>query len=157
LEEEAEAMRPDQSEQAAEAIMEGEAALDESSGEDTGHTPPDEVERQWSSPKDAIQSHFEVALKHGSLNHIPEEEQISGKQLDRMYAIADEEGWKDSWLDRMVKDELGYESKSTVPSGPAYEEIVEALRSDEMRYFMSRDLDTPDLFEDPAEDEEVPV
>jgi hypothetical protein len=55
----------------------------------------------------------------------------------------------------MVKDELGYESKSTVPSGPAYEEIIDALRSDEMRFWMSRDLDTPDLFEDPAEDEEV--
>lgn len=160
---------PEQSsaEQATEAMQNGETALDaggdtqpegtepedasedEGEGSDSGASDtPDASDREYSGPEAAIRGHFEVAIRKGNLSEIPQEDQISGKQVKWMYAIANEEGWKDSWLDRMVKDELGYESKSVVPSGPAYEEIIDALESDEMRFWMSRDPDTGDLFED---------
>jgi len=139
---------PEQSsaEQATEAMQNGETALDaggdtqpegtepedasedEGEGSDSGASDtPDASDREYSGPEAAIRGHFEVAIRKGNLSEIPQEDQISGKQVKRMYAIANEEGWKDSWLDRMVKDELGYESKSVVPSGPAYEEIIDAL------------------------------
>jgi len=179
LEEEAEAMRPDQSEKAAEAIMDGETALDSDDEEapdpndDLGiGEPPDAEEaaerpaREHDSHEAALEGMCPTALQQGKLNHIPEEERISSEkespddttQLGRLFRIAyQEEDWEESWLDRLIKDELGYESKSHIPKGKAYEEIIEALQSDEMRFWMSRDPDTPDLFEDPAEDEEVPV
>jgi len=165
LEEEAEAMRPDPSEQAAEAMMDGETELDPSDEGDNSED-DDTQGRRFSGHEEAIQEMCPTALRQGKLNHIPEEERISSEkespddttQLGRLFRIAyQEEGWEESWLDRLIKDELGYESKKHIPKGKAYDQIVQALRSDEMRFWMSRDPDTPDLFEDPAEDEEVPV
>jgi phage recombination protein Bet len=168
LEEEAEAMRPDQSEQAAEAIMDGETALNSDTKDGAEESPKDEGtgRRRFSDHEEAIQELCPTALRQGKLNHIPEEERISSEkespddttQLGRLFRIAyQEEDWEESWVDRLIKDELGYESKKHIPKGKAYDEIIEALRSDGMRFWMSRDPDTADLFDDPAEDEEVPV
>jgi len=72
---------------------------------------------------------------------------ISEGQLRRMYAIAEENGWSEAALNRMIKDELGYESKADVPYGDPYDEICEALEDERLRYHMSRDPDTKGLFE----------
>jgi len=148
----------EKADEAVEAMQSGETAL----GSDTPHPnddlgigepdPEEVVAHTYDSPEAAIQGHFSAAIRAGKMNHIPEEERISGAQLDRMYAIADDEGWKDTWLDRMVKDELGFESKSYVPTNGAYEEIISALQDDEMRFWMSRDADTGDLFDQEATD-----
>jgi hypothetical protein len=97
-------------------------------------------------------------------------EAISEAQLNRLYAIADDEGWDEAALNRLVNDELGWESKADIPYGEVYEEICAALKDERLRYHMSRDPDTPDMFdgedtsqdanheafEDGAEDGELP-
>jgi len=157
VEEEAETMRPNESGEAAEAMQNGETALDSSGNQISEGGAEEGPDREHDSQKAAIQAICPTAARHGSLSHVPEEERISEKQLKRLYAIADEEDWKESWLNRLVKDELGYESKGHLPKGEAYEQVVQALESHEMRFWMSRDPDTPDLFGDPEDDEEVPL
>jgi len=51
-----------------------------------------------------------------------------------------------------MKDLIGYQSKSDIPAGEAYEEVIEALQSPEMRFWMGRDPDTPDMFGDTTQD-----
>lgn len=110
-----------------------------------------ETSRRWASPEEAINQHFDMALQYADVEPHKYDE-ISDKQLSRLYAIAGEEDWKESHVDRMVKDLIGYESKSHLPAGDAYEEVIEALKSEEMRFWMGRDQDTPDMFEGQAED-----
>jgi hypothetical protein len=112
-----------------------------------------EQEHRFDGPQEAIEALCPEALDWGG-QHIDEDSRISEAQLNRLLAIADDEGWKDSWLDRLVKDELGYESKTQIPWGDPYDEIVAAVQDGEMRYFMSRDPDTPDMFEGDESGEE---
>jgi hypothetical protein len=132
---------------AADAMMDGETALDDEGG-DGPDGDEGAQEREHESAERALQAICPAAIKAGKLAVVPEEERISEKQLKRLFAIADEEGWKESWVDRLIKDELGFESKSHLASGKCYDQIIQALESDEMRYHMSRDPDTPDLFEE---------
>ena len=77
---------------------------------------------------------------------------ISEKQVKRLYAIAKENDWSDAALNRLIKDELGYESKGDLNPAEPYDEICEALEDERLRYHMSRDPDTRDMFEGQAED-----
>jgi len=111
----------------------------------------EDSERQWASAEEAINKHFDIALQYAGVE--PHKyDPISEKQLKRLYAIADDEDWSDSHVDRMMKDLIGYQSKSDIPAGEAYEEVIEALQSPEMRFWMGRDPDTPDMFGDTTQD-----
>ena len=126
---------------------------------------PESGKRQFSSHEQAIKVMCPIALKWGQREDPPPtERRISSEkeseedttQLGRLFRIADQNGWKDSWLDRLVKDELGFESKTHIPYGDPYDEICAALRNDEMRFWMSRDPDTLDMeFEESADDGEA--
>jgi hypothetical protein len=123
---------------------------------------PESGKRQFSSHEQAIKVMCPRALEWGQREDPPpNERQISSEkksfgdttQLGRLFRIADQEGWKDSWLDRLVKDELGFESKTHIPYGDPYDEICAALRNDEVRFWMSRDPDTRDMeFEESADE-----
>jgi hypothetical protein len=130
----------------------GEKAKRQNGGaaKDTGTGGGSEAPR-YDSAQDALESIFDQAWAHGKEDWDP----ISDAQLNRLYAIADDNDWKETALNRLVKDELGYESKKDVPYGDPYEEICEALEDERLRYHMSRDPDTPDMFED-GDDEEEP-
>jgi len=106
-------------------------------------SPEEPQEARYDGPQDALQSNFDEAWQSDSRAWVS----ISEGQLKRMYAIAEENGWDEAALNRLVKDELGYESKSDVPYGDPYDEICEALEDERLRYHMSRDPDTKDLFE----------
>jgi hypothetical protein len=106
-------------------------------------------ERRYDDLQDALQSNFDEAWQSDSRDW----ESISDAQSDRMYAIAQDNGWSDSHLDRLVKDLLGYESKSNVPYGDPYDEICEALEDDEIQFWVSRDPDTQDMFEQSEADQ----
>jgi hypothetical protein len=99
---------------------------------------------RYTGPQDALQSNFDTAWTHAQGNE--NLEAISDAQLKRMFAIADENNWDEAALNRLVKDELGYESKRNVPYGDPYDEICEALEDERLRYHMSRDPDTNDMF-----------
>jgi dsDNA-binding SOS-regulon protein len=105
----------------------------------------------YDGPQDALEANFDTAWAEGNEGLGP----ISEAQLERMYAIADENDWKEAALNRLVKDELGYESKKDVPYGDPYDEICAALEDERLRYHMSRDPDTPDMFEESADDGEA--
>jgi len=106
-------------------------------------SPEEPQEARYDGPQDALQSNFDEAWQSDSRDW----GSISDAQLNRMYAIAYDYGWSDAALNRLVKDELGYESKADVPYGDPYDEICEALEDERLRYHMSRDPDTKDLFE----------
>jgi hypothetical protein len=116
---------------------------------------PESGKRQFSSHKQAIKVMCPRALEWGQREDPPPpERRISAEkeseddttQLGRLFRIADQNGWKDSWLNRLVKTELGFESKKHIPYGDPYDEICAALRNDEVRFWMSRDPDTNDMF-----------
>jgi len=122
-------------------------------------------EGRYEDATEALQAHFDAAWADGKEDW----EAISEAQLNRLYAIADDEGWDEAALNRLVKDELGWESKADVPYGEPYEEICQSLEDERLRYHMSRDPDTPDMFEeddsqeasdpafeDGAEDDDLP-
>jgi phosphoenolpyruvate-protein kinase (PTS system EI component) len=100
--------------------------------------------RRYEDATEALQAHFDAAWSDGKEDW----EAISEAQLNRLYAIADDEGWDEAALNRLVKDELGWESKADIPYGDPYEEICDALEDERLRYHMSRDPDTPDMFEE---------
>jgi phage recombination protein Bet len=79
---------------------------------------------------------------------------ISEAQLNRLYAIAEDYDWDEAALNRLVKDELGWESKADLSYGDPYDEVCAALEDERLRYHMSRDPDTPDMFdgEDDSQD-----
>jgi len=121
--------------------------------------------RRYEDATEALQAHFDAAWSDGKEDW----EAISEAQLNRLYAIADDEGWDEAALNRLVKDELGWESKADIPYGDPYEEICQSLEDERLRYHMSRDPDTPDMFEeddsqeandpafeDGAEDDDLP-
>jgi len=103
---------------------------------------------RYDDAQDALESIFDEAWADGKEDWDP----ISDAQLNRLYAIADDNDWRESALNRLVKDELGYESKKDVPYGNPYDEICAALEDERLRYHMSRDPDTPDMFEGKEED-----
>jgi len=110
------------------------------------------------TPKDAV--NLEACMTRNFTDAYAEGkegwESISEAQLNRMYAIAEDHGWDEAALNRLVKDELGWKSKTDVPYGDPYDEICEALEDERLRYHMSRDPDTPDMFEDGADDDDLP-
>jgi hypothetical protein len=118
--------------------------------------------RQFSSHEQAIEVMCPRALEWGQREDPPpplrrisseKDSEDDTTQLGRLFRIADQEGWKDSWLDRLVKGELGFESKKHIPCGDPYDEICAALRNQEMLFWMSRDPDTLDMeFEESADD-----
>jgi hypothetical protein len=108
---------------------------------DTGTGGGSEAPR-YDDAQDALESIFNEAWADGNEGLEP----ISDAQLNRLYAIADDNDWKEAALNRLVKDELGYESKKDVPYGDPYDEICAALEDERLRYHMSRDPDTPDMF-----------
>jgi len=121
----------------------------------TSSSPQTSDERHFSSHEQAIKVMCPKALEWGQREDPPPtERRISSEkeseddttQLGRLFRIAGQEGWKDSWLDRLVKDELGFESKTHIPYGDPYDEICAALRNSEVRFWMSRDPDTNDMF-----------
>jgi len=105
----------------------------------------------YDGPQDALEANFDAAWAEGNEGLEP----ISEAQLNRLYAIAGENDWDEAALNRLVKDELGYESKKDVPYGDPYDEICAALEDERLRYHMSRDPDTQDMFEENADDEEA--
>jgi len=105
----------------------------------------------YDGPQDALEANFDTAWAEGNEGLEP----ISEAQLERMYAIADDNDWDEAALNRLVKDELGYDSKKDVPYGDPYEEICAALEDERLRYHISRDPDTPDMFEESADEEEA--
>ena len=116
---------------------------------DEGRTDPrahmdEEGEPRYDDAQDALQSVFDDAWAKGNEGLEP----ISDAQLSRLYAIANDHDWDEAVLNRLVKDELGYNSKKDVPYGDPYDEICAALEDERLRYHMSRDPDTPDMFED---------
>lgn len=121
----------------------------------SNETPRSEEEassdRKYDSLSDAIGNLMPSARDAGAGEAPPEKYRISEKQRKRMYAIAKDNDWKDSWLDRLVKDELGFGSKNHVPYGDAYDEICDALEDQELKYWVSRDPDTLDMFEEEEE------
>lgn len=106
-------------------------------------------EQKYEDADEALQSNFDEAWQSDNRDW----DSISEAQLNRMYAIAEDHGWDEAGLNRLVKDELGYESKGDVPYGKPYDEICEALEDERLRYHMHRDPDTPDLFEGDGEAE----
>jgi len=106
-------------------------------------SPEEPQEARYDGPQDALQSNFDEAWQSDERNW----DSISKGQLKRMYAIAEENGWSEAALNRLVKDELGYGSKGDVPYGDPYDEICGALEDTRLRYHMSRDPDTQDMFE----------
>lgn len=97
---------------------------------------------RYDGPQDALNASFHQAWAEGKEDW----DSISEAQLNRLYAIADDNDWDEAALNRLVKDELGYESKKDVPYGNPYEEICAALEDERLRYHMSRDPDTQDMF-----------
>jgi hypothetical protein len=119
---------------------------------DEGRTDPrthtsDEGGR-YDNAQDALESIFDEAWAEGKEDWEP----ISEAQLNRLYAIADDNDWDEAALNRLVKDELGYDSKKEVPYGDPYDEVCAALEDERLRYHMSRDPDTQDMFEENADE-----
>jgi hypothetical protein len=105
----------------------------------------------YDGPQDALEAKFDDAWAKGNEGLEP----ISDAQLNRLYAIADDNDWDEAALNRLVKDELGYESKKDVPYGDPYDEICAALEDERLRYHMGRGPDTPDMFEGNADEGEA--
>lgn len=117
----------------------------------TGAASGSSGERKYDSLEDAISRLMPNAKEMGEGEPVMEDKRISDGQRKRLYAIAKDNDWKDSWLGRLVKDELGYESKNEIPWGDPYDEICEALEDNELKYWISRDPDTKDMFEGSGE------
>jgi len=107
-------------------------------------SPQQEQQARYDGPQDALNSCFDEAWAEGKESW----EAISDSQLNRLFAIADDQDWDEAALNRLIKDELGWDSKADVPYGDPYDEICEALEDKRLRYHMSRDPDTEDMFED---------
>lgn len=105
----------------------------------------------YDGPEDALSANFDEAWAEGKEGW----DSISEAQLNRLYAIADENEWGEAGLNRLVKDELGWESKADLPYGDPYDEVCEALEDDRLRYYMYRDPDTPDMFEEEDANDEA--
>jgi len=137
----------------------GEAVGDSPSG--SGATSPENegAPQTKSSPQTSDDADLETCMDRNFDEAWQSDERnwdsISEAQLNRMYAIAEDHGWDEAALNRLVKDELGYSSKSGVPYGDPYDEICAALEDERLRYHMHRDPDTPDLW-DEGESEEDP-
>lgn len=102
--------------------------------------------RRYSSPEEAIHKFFSAAL-----NMNPEADgiyTINSKQLKLLYAKSGEFDWEGAALDRMCKGFLGLDSKTNIPSGQPFEEILDAVESEEMKFWMHHDVDTGELFDE---------
>jgi len=115
--------------------------------------------RQFRDLEDAIAQLMPDAKEAGMGPPPPEDERISDKQRKRLFAISKDNDWKDSWLERLIKDELGFESRSMIPWGSPYDQICEGLEHQELKYWVSRDPDTKEMqFDEPdAEHEGTPL
>jgi hypothetical protein len=84
---------------------------------------------------------------------------ISEKQIKRIYGIGlNEGGYTKAGIDRLIQRKHGFESKSDIPRGDAYEQICEDLADEQLAAKFNRDPDTPDMFdgEDSGGDEGEP-
>jgi len=131
------------------ADTEAQAAEEAQAQSDAAPQPPDS---QYDGPGDALQSVFDAAWKTDAN---ADWDSISEAQLTRMHAIAAANDWDEAELNRLIKDELGWASKADVPYGDPYDEICEGLEDERLRYHMSRDPDTPDMFSGDGSSEEA--
>lgn len=76
----------------------------------------------------------------------PHGDAISEAQLRRLFAIANNAGYSDEALSRMVADH-GFESRKLI-TRDAYDSICEEAESSERAGFWSRDPNTADMFEE---------
>jgi hypothetical protein len=120
--------------------------VDQSDADTEAHA----AEKTYEHAQEALNAHFDAAWKTDQNEGW---EPISENQLNRLYAIADDNDWSDAALNRLVKDELGWESKADLPYGDPYDEVVASLEDERLRYHMSRDPDTPDMFDEDGSDE----
>lgn len=101
--------------------------------------------RRYSSPEEAIQRFFDSA--HNMNPEAAGVHTINGSQVSLLYAKAGDFDWKTAALDRMCKGFLELDSKTNIPSGQPFDEILDAIEDEEMKFWMHHDLDTGDLFD----------
>lgn len=96
--------------------------------------------------REIIERYFETALSDAKIPPRNKETIGSGPRLKKLYAKASDWGWSDRELDLLCKEELGYQSKRDIHPGKAYDEILQALESNELLVQIGRDPDTRDAF-----------